>query len=131
MRRAPAVLLATVAGTAALVTFHPRGPAGSTAAGAKVAVAGARTSDGLTEQTRYGPVKVRVSVRGGRVVDVAAVELPGNEPRSTQINDVAGPLLRQEALKAQSASIDVVSGATYTSEAYEVSLKSALEKAGV
>jgi uncharacterized protein with FMN-binding domain len=130
MRRAPAVLLATAAGTAALVTFHPRGPAASTA-GTKTAVAGARVSDGLTESTRYGPVKVRVTVRAGRVVDVSAVELPGNEPRSTQINDVAAPLLRQEALKAQSASIDVVSGATYTSDAYEASLKTALAKAGV
>jgi uncharacterized protein with FMN-binding domain len=140
MRRAPLVLIGTAAVTAALVNFHPKQSATPTASsGAKTAVAtsagtsapGTRTVDGAVEQTRYGPVQVRVVVRSGRIADVQVVQAPQDNPRSAQINAYAAPLLRSEALKAQSASIDVVSGATYTSDGYDASLQSALSQAGI
>lgn len=134
MRRAPAVLLVTAAATAGVLSFHPHRPATPLAvvrkSGTTVATGG-RTVTGAVETTQYGPVQVRVSVSGGRVTNVEALQAPANDPRSSQINAYAVPLLRQEALKAQSGSIDGVSGATYTSEGYEASLQSALNRAGV
>jgi uncharacterized protein with FMN-binding domain len=125
MRRAPVVLTATVAGVAAVLSFHPHTPASVGAAGAAGGIVGA------AQDTRYGPVQVRILVRGGKLVDVTAVQLPANEARSVQINATAAPLLRSEALAASSASVDVVSGATVTSDAYAASLRSALAKAGL
>jgi uncharacterized protein with FMN-binding domain len=81
------------------------------------------------QETRYGPVQVRVTVRAGRVAAVTALQLPQSDPRSTEISVWAEPLLRQEALQAQSASIDAVSGATYTSDGYRASLSAALASA--
>ena len=126
MRRAPAVLAATVAGTAALMSFHPHRAAQAVAAGP---AASGRSYAGPVEQTRYGPVQVRVTVRAGRLVAVTELQLPQNEPRSTEISGWSAPLLRQEALQAQSASIDAVSGATYTSDGYRASLSAALASA--
>jgi uncharacterized protein with FMN-binding domain len=80
-------------------------------------------------QTEYGPVQVRVVVTGGRMTDVTAVQLPGGSTRSVQINGRAAPILRQEALSAQNATIDTVSGATYTSQGYRSSLQAALDAA--
>jgi uncharacterized protein with FMN-binding domain len=126
MRRAPAVLVATVAGTVALVSFHPRHAARAVAAGP---AAGGQSYAGSVQETRYGPVQVRVTVRAGRLVDVTALQLPQNESRSTEISVFSAPLLRQEALQAQSAAIDTVSGATYTSDGYRASLNAALTSA--
>ena len=126
MRRAPAVLLATVAGTAALVSFHPRHAARAVAAGP---AASGQSYAGSVQETRYGPVQVRVTVRAGRLVAATALQLPQSDPRSTEISVWAEPLLRQEALQAQSASIDAVSGATYTSDGYRASLSAALASA--
>ncbi len=71
-----------------------------------------------------------VTIASGKVTDVQAVELPSGG-RSGQISLYASPILASEALTAQSASIDVVSGATYTSEAYAQSLQAALDQAGI
>lgn len=131
MRRAPLVLAATAAGTGALLAFHPRQPAHSAGTSGKTTVAGGRTITGSAQSTQYGPVQVRVTVRGGRVVDITAVQLPGSDPRSSQISSYAAPQLRQEALTAQSASIDAISGATYTSAGYQASLQAALDTAGL
>lgn len=125
MRRAPFVLGATVAGAAALFAYHPRTPQAVGVAGAAGGIASA------VEPTRYGPVQLRILVRGSRLVDVTALQLPADEPRSVEINRVAAPLLRAEALRAQSAAVDVVSGATITSDAYQAALQSALGKAGL
>jgi uncharacterized protein with FMN-binding domain len=93
----------------------------------------AATSDatvtGPVVDTRYGPVQVTVTVAGGAITDVTAIELPTGG-RSGQISSQAEPILQSEALEAQSASIDGVSGATYTSEAYAQSLQAALDDAG-
>jgi uncharacterized protein with FMN-binding domain len=79
---------------------------------------------------RYGPVKVRITVKGKRITNVTATA-PTERPRSKVINQQALPILRQEVLKAQSARIFVVSGATLTSDAYATSLQSAIKKAHV
>ncbi len=67
---------------------------------------------------------------GGRLVDVQAPQLPSDRARSRPSASDAGPQLRDEALQAQSANIDTLSGATYTSEGYAQSLQSALDRAG-
>ncbi|MHB8571641.1 MAG: FMN-binding protein [Candidatus Dormibacteria bacterium] len=77
----------------------------------------------------YGKVQVAVTVRGGRMVEVVAIQLPHDVPHSVEISDHVAPILHDEALRAQSAEIDVVSGATYTCEAYGQSLQSALDQA--
>jgi uncharacterized protein with FMN-binding domain len=91
---------------------------------------GSTTATGPEVDTRYGPVQVSVTVENGQVTDVTALELPSGG-RSGQISSGAEPILRNEALAAQSANIDGVSGATYTSLAYEQSLQAALDAAGL
>jgi len=84
----------------------------------------------VAEETRYGVVQVKVTLSAGRITDVSTVELSATDPHSEQINAEAVPELRSEVLSAQSAQIDGVSGATFTSEGYEASLQSALDKLG-
>ena len=86
---------------------------------------------GDVAQTRWGPVQVAVSVAGGKVTDVQVVEYPTENPRDQEINSYALPILVPETVSAQSADIDMVSGATVTSEGYIQSLQSALDQAGV
>ena len=81
--------------------------------------------------TRYGAVQVQVSVANGTITDVIALQLTDRDGRSAQISNRAAPLLRSEVLTAQSASVQIVSGATYTSEGYLTSLQSALDQAGL
>ena len=91
---------------------------------------GTRTITGDVVSTQYGDVEVAVVLEGTRIVDVNAVELPFDRSRSAEISSQVAPLLHDEALQAQSAQIDTIGGATYTSEAYAQSLQSALSKAG-
>ena len=79
--------------------------------------------------TRYGDVQVQVTISGGAITDVTALQLPSGDGHSSRISEAVEPMLRSEALQAQSASIDLVSGATYTSTAYRESLQSALDAA--
>ncbi|MET9907853.1 FMN-binding protein [Streptomyces sp. NPDC006476] len=90
---------------------------------------GTKTVTGSTIQTRWGPVQVKVTVKSGKLTDVTAVQYPTDNPRDQEINSYALPRLRSEALQAQSANIDTVSGATYTSDGYRQSLQSALDSA--
>lgn len=92
---------------------------------------GTKTVTGDTIQTRWGPVQVRVTLKNGKITDVTAVSYPSDNPRDQEINSYALPQLRREALAAQSARIDSVSGATYTSDGYQQSLQSALDSAGL
>ncbi len=84
---------------------------------------------GPTIETIWGPVQVQIAVSGGRVVDVEALQLPSDRSRSARISQFSAPILRSEAIQAQSARVDVVSGATYTSRAYAQSLDAALKRA--
>ncbi|MFD7998120.1 FMN-binding protein [Streptomyces mirabilis] len=92
---------------------------------------GTKTVTGDTVQTRWGPVQVRVTLKNGKITDVTAVSYPTDNPRDQEINSYAIPQLRREALAAQSAQIDSVSGASYTSDGYKQSLQSALDSAGL
>ncbi|MEJ3404368.1 FMN-binding protein [Rathayibacter sp. YIM 133350] len=94
------------------------------------ATAASGTFDGTAVETRFGTVQVRVSVSDGSITDVTALHLTDRESRSVAISNQAAPILRSEVMQAQSASVDTVSGATYTSEAYLQSLQSALDAAG-
>jgi uncharacterized protein with FMN-binding domain len=89
------------------------------------------TFTGSVINTAYGPVQVSVTLSHGKITEVKALRTPSDRPRSQQIAADAIPQLTREALSAQSAHIDAVSGATYTSEGYTRSLQSALDKAGV
>jgi uncharacterized protein with FMN-binding domain len=113
-------------------TATPTAKPGATATPAPTskAAAGSATVDGPVVDTRFGPVQVEVVVASGKVSDVVALQLPTGR-RSGSISSYAEPILHDEALKAQSAKIDTVSGATYTSDAYTQSLQAALDQAGV
>lgn len=87
-----------------------------------------RTIDGDAVQTRYGAMQVQVVLDGSTITAVNVLQYPDRDGRDVQINQQALPLLEQEVLQSQSASIDTVSGATYTSEGYIQSLQSALDK---
>jgi uncharacterized protein with FMN-binding domain len=105
----------------------PSSPTSPAASGANAA----RKYVGTAVQTRYGIVQVAANVSGSRIASVSFVQLTAFDGRSQQINSDAAPLLLQETLKAQSAHIDAVSGATYTSDGYVQSLQSALDQAGL
>ena len=84
------------------------------------------TYTGSVVETQYGPVQVAVAEQGGRIVDVKALQVPTEHPQSLYISERVTPLLREEVLQAQSAQINIVSGATFTSEGYAESLQQAL-----
>jgi uncharacterized protein with FMN-binding domain len=143
MRRSPLVLAGTLAGTAGVLAFHAHAApvtaattvtasatpsATATASGSGSATSGTATGDAV--DTQYGAAQVKVTVKDGKITSIEAVQLQGNDPRSVQISSSAEPVLQQEALAAQSADIDAVSGATYTSDSYRQSLQSALDKLG-
>ena len=76
----------------------------------------------------FGTVQVKVTMQNGKITDVQALQLPRGG-HSGQISSYAAPQLRSEALQAQSANIDTISGATYTSQGYAQSLQSDLSQA--
>jgi uncharacterized protein with FMN-binding domain len=92
------------------------------------ATATSGTVEGATIETRFGPVQVAVTVESGVITDVTALQLPSGDPHSLSISRAVEPMLREAALQAQSADIDLVSGATYTSIGYARSLQSALDQ---
>jgi uncharacterized protein with FMN-binding domain len=151
MPRAPIVLVATVTGLAAVLSFKPHAPAlpnvsasaatpsaSATPGAGSGAGSGSGSGTGSTAQTKtatgdaidtpYGSAQVKVTVSGGKITKIEALQLQGNDPKSVMISSSAEPLLRESALAKQSANIDAVSGATFTSASYEASLQSALDK---
>jgi uncharacterized protein with FMN-binding domain len=90
-----------------------------------------KTTQGDVAQTPYGPLQVEITTSGGKVTDVSILQYPNSNGTDQQINSYALPRLIDETLKAQSAQVDMVSGATYTSNGYLQSLQSALDRAGI
>ena len=88
------------------------------------------TVTGQAVRFRFGTVQVAATVEGNDIVDVQALRLPNGDRHSAQISDYVEPILRDEAISADSAGISVISGATYTSRAYAASLQSALDQLG-
>jgi hypothetical protein len=84
--------------------------------------------DGDVVSTQFGDIQVRLVESAGKIVDIQALQLPNDRRRSREISQFSEPILHDEALQAQSAKIDTVSGATYTSGAYRASLQSALDR---
>ncbi len=91
--------------------------------------AGPHAVDGAVVSTPYGPVQVAVTFSGNRITDVRNVRTPSGANRSVHIAAQATPVLRREVLTAQSARIDSVSGATYTSDGYAQSVQYAIDHA--
>lgn len=85
--------------------------------------------NGQSVDTRYGPVQVQVVIEAGRILHSDAIDYPQGSGRDREINTTAVPQLDSEVLAAQSAAIDTVTGATYTSGGYRRSLQSALDAA--
>jgi uncharacterized protein with FMN-binding domain len=83
---------------------------------------------GQAVQIPFGTVQVQVTMQNGQITDVQALQLPSDQQRSYQIGQYAAPQLRSEVLQAQSAQVNTISGATYTSQGYLQSLQSALDQ---
>lgn len=107
------------------------GSSGSSSGAAAKAAGTAGTYDGAVVQTRFGAVQVQITVQSGTITDVTALQLTDAERKSVQISNRAAPLLRAEVLKAQSANVQTISGATVTSAAYLDSLQAALDAANL
>jgi uncharacterized protein with FMN-binding domain len=90
---------------------------------------GTKTYTGEVAQTRWGPVQVQITVTDGEITAAGTTQVPSDNPRDQEINSYAVPVLDQEAVQAQSAQIDAVSGATVTSDGYIQSLQSAIDQA--
>lgn len=161
MRRVILTILGTAAGLVALLSFksHSATPAatpvsapatstsgsgsgGSGSAGGSDSPIGSgsfsgsssgagKTVTGSAASTIYGPVQVQIVVQDGKVTAARAVEYPQETSMDEQINAFAIPTLSREAVSDDSAKIDMVSGATYTSQGYLSSLQSALDRAGL
>ena len=83
---------------------------------------------GSTVDTRYGPIQLQVTFSGSTITAITALQTPNEDGRSVSINEQVVPMLTQEAMSSQSAKIDTISGATYTSEGYIQSLQSAIDQ---
>ncbi|MGW7242305.1 FMN-binding protein [Streptomyces sp. NPDC054804] len=142
IRRVVLATAATVSGVVLLLSLKPSSdPASASAAGAApsaaaagqespqggTGAAGATTVTGDATQTQYGVVQVRLTVAGGKITQAEAVQAPKGGT-SDQKTALSVPQLNKETVAAQSANIDSVSGATYTSTGYKQSLQSALDK---
>ncbi|MEO7448883.1 MAG: FMN-binding protein [Humibacillus sp.] len=88
-----------------------------------------KTYSGDAVDTRFGPVQVQIIVAGGTITAVDVLQVPMSDRHDQMINSQAVPIYNDETVRAQSASIDVVSGATYTWQGYTQSLQSAIDAA--
>lgn len=125
----PAALVAggSTASTAKAATASPT-TAGRSGTGGTGSSQVTRTVTGSVVNTMWGPVQVQVHVAGGRIATVRILQYPSGTSTDLQIAQYALPILVQETMRAQSAHIDMVSGATYTSTGYIQSLQSALDQ---
>lgn len=124
---APSTTAATIPPTTAKASAQPS----TTTTTAKASNAGALsdgTFTGAVSTNRWGPVQVKITVAGGKITAVDVPSYPSNDNRSIAINRNAVPRLVQSTLTAQSANVNSVSGATYTSTSYRISLQSAIDK---
>jgi len=86
---------------------------------------------GDTVDAYYGNVQIETKIQDGKITDINFLDYPRDRRHSININSQAMPLLKTEAIQAQSANVDTISGATMTSEAFKQSLQSALDKAKI
>lgn len=131
MRRSLVTALSTAAGIAGVLLLNPTAAQMAEVSSGSSQVTTEQTFTGSTVSTRFGDVAVSVTVQDGSITSVDLLTMPASDPHSAQISQVAGPMLVEQALSAQSADVDGVSGATYTSEGFRESLQSALTQAGL
>jgi uncharacterized protein with FMN-binding domain len=142
MRRAAAALVVTVVAIVLLASYDTRPPVTVNrnsalrppaverrAAPAPTAVSGAVSATGPVLTTPFSAIQVRATLKDGRLIGVETVALSGDGPHTEALNARAEPILREEALRAGSADVDVVSGATSTSESWIESLRAAIREA--
>jgi uncharacterized protein with FMN-binding domain len=126
---------ATSAGTSAGASSGTSSGASSGSAASRgtagTAAQSAGTYAGSVVQTRFGAVQVQITVKAGAITDVTALQLTDDGRKSVQISNRAAPLLRAAVIKAQSAQVQTISGATVTSDAYLSSLQAALDAANL
>jgi uncharacterized protein with FMN-binding domain len=152
MQRAPIVLSTTALGLVGVLGYHAAASSSpatvaTTARAAKTTTTTATSTSAATSKTttaaasskvrtatgsdvsfRYGELQVKVTMSGTKLTNVQVVQLNVTDPHSDQIDQGAIPALQQEAISAGSAKISAISGASYTSAAYEQSLQSAIDK---
>ncbi|WP_345730505.1 FMN-binding protein, partial [Cryptosporangium minutisporangium] len=110
----------------------PTAPADAPAGDAPAADAGpAKTATGKLATNQYESLQVKVTVSGTKITKVEIAALNPKDKKSEQIATGALPKLQQATLDANSADVDTVSGATYTTKSYKESLQSALDEAGL
>ena len=124
---------AATAPTAAAPTAAPPTAAATATSQAPALANGSGYRDGTYTgpeiNIRWGFVKVQTTIQSGQITNVQVVEYPTERRTSAQINSIAVPDLQQEAMQAQSANVYIISGATLTSEGFQISLQSALTQA--
>ncbi|MFD7159234.1 FMN-binding protein [Kribbella sp. NPDC059898] len=138
MKRIVLWLLGTVSAVVLMFGYHtstsgPEPSVGPTIGGGAnetpaTTAPGASTVTGSVAQTQWGPVQVRLTEQAGKITAVNVVQYPNGNHRDAEINQYALPILINETVQAQSAQIDMVSGATVTSDGYIRSLQSALDQ---
>jgi uncharacterized protein with FMN-binding domain len=157
MRRVILAVTGTIAGLVALLSFKSHSPTvpvaatGGTSGGSSSSSSSSSSSTtvpgefpegslagkvtpgetaitGHVANTVYGPVQIQLIVKNRKIVEVAVLEQPTNTIHDIQIGEFAFPRLISETLAAQSAKIDTVSGASYTSAGYIASLQSAVDQ---
>ena len=126
MRRALLIVGGTVGGLGAVLVITPPNLSKT----ARIAVdTAAQSFTGVEVGTRYGPVQVKIMVKDGKIVDAQTVQAPtGSSDRYTQMSV---PVLRERTIDAQSANVQAVSGASFTSYGWSQSLASAIAQAGL
>ena len=145
MRRIVIWLASTITIVVLLFGYHTSNNQTSSTAAAHTASAASSSSSpsssssstkitsytGSVAQTRWGPVQVKITVQDGKITKVSVLQQPNGNPKDQEINDYALPILVNETVDAQSANINMVSGATVTSDGYVRSLQAALDEAGI
>jgi uncharacterized protein with FMN-binding domain len=127
--QAPAAAGANSGASSSGTTDSGTSSSGTTGSGTTSGSTASKTYTGDTVQTRWGPVQVQITVVNGKITASEAIVYPNGNHEDEQINSFALPVLNQEAVAAQSANIDMVSGATVTSDGYLTSLQSAIDQA--
>jgi uncharacterized protein with FMN-binding domain len=147
MKRITLWFLSTVTAVVLLFGYHTStaGPASTsvvappvagssgTASGSTNASSSAsgKTYTGPSTDTRWGPVQVAITVSDGKITDVTVPVYPNGNPKDQEINAYALPILTKATLDSQDGNVDMISGATVTSQGYATSLQGALDEAGL
>lgn len=144
MKRIVLWFLSTLTAVVLLFGYHTStaGPASTSVAAPPVAgssgtassassSASSKTYTGPSTNTRWGPVQVAITVTDGKITDVTVPVYPNGNPKDQEINAYALPILTKATLASQDGDIDMISGATVTSQGYVTSLQGALDEAGL